>query len=123
METDIKDYIEAGIPALSGCLYPVFTVDLSRPTAAYTFIPISGGHVRQSQLELKIIWSDYDTCKWIEAVACGLMDMEEDTPFVCAGSTRFHSSLAGGGVLFNEGCQMYEDTLYFLIDWRNISGR
>ena len=56
----IKNYIEEKIPELSGMLYPVFTTDTKHLTVTYLFTPISGGHVRQYQLELKIIWSDYD---------------------------------------------------------------
>lgn len=118
MEISIKNYIEEKIPDLAGRLYPVFTTDLDNVSVVYTFTPISGGHVKQSQIELKIIHMDYDVCKGYEEKITELLDMEEDHPFVVYGDVRFYSSLAGGGAIFNDGCQMFEDTLYFIIDWR-----
>lgn len=122
MEIDIKKYIEERIPELSGRLYPIFTTDISELTIAYKFTDVSGGHIRQTQLELKVIGVDYDICEQIKAKLKELLDMEEDEPFVVYGTTRFHISLsAGGGCLFNEGCQMYEDTCYFVIIWRKAN--
>lgn len=121
-EIDIKNYIEAGVEELNGKLYPVLTTDLEM-SVVYNFSPISGGHLKQSQLELIVIGKDYDACKEIEHKLLELLDMEEDVPFQRRGNTRFHSSVSGGGVLFNDGCQMWEDTLYFILDWRNISER
>ena len=118
MEISIKNYIETEIPKLSGKLYPVFTTVLDDLSVVYTFTPISGGHVKQSQLELKIMHRDYDTCKDAEVKLKDLLDMEEDDPYITTGNIRFHSSIAGGGTIFNDGCQMFEDTLYFIIDWR-----
>ena len=43
---------------------------------------------------------------------------KEDDPYITTGNIRFHSSIAGGGTIFNDGCQMFEDTLYFIVDWR-----
>lgn len=118
MENSIKNYIEEMVPELAGKLYPVFTTDLDNVSVVYTFTPLTGGHVKQSQIELKIIHAEYDVCKEYEERIKALLDMEEDEPFVVYGNVRFHSSLAGGGTLFNDGCQMFEDTLYFIIDWR-----
>lgn len=118
MEISIKNYIETEIPKLLGKLYPVFTTVLDDVSVVYTFTPISGGHVKQSQLELKIMHRDYDTCKDAEVKLKDLLDMEEDDPYITTGNIRFHSSIAGGGTIFNDGCQMFEDTLYFIVDWR-----
>lgn len=118
METSIKNYIEEMIPELAGRLYPVFTTDLDNVSVVYAFTPLSGGHLKQSQIELKIIHAEYDVCKEYEEKIKALLDKEEDEPFVIYGNVRFHSGLSGGGTLFNEGCQMFEDTLYFIIDWR-----
>ena len=107
MEISIKNYIETEIPKLSGKLYPVFTTVLDDLSVVYTFTPISGGHVKQSQLELKIMHRDYDTCKDAEVKLKDLLDMEEDDPYITTGNIRFHSSIAGGGTIFNDGCQMF----------------
>lgn len=123
MKTDIKKFIEGRIPELKGRLFPVFTTELNKVSVVYTITPVSGGHLKQSQMELKIIHPDYDTCAEFEERINALLDMENDQPFVTAGTIRFHSELAGGGILFNEGCQMFEDTLYFIIDWRYLNGK
>ena len=123
MENDIKNYIEDHIPELKGRLYPVFTTDLKNISVVYFFIPLSGGHVKQSQVELKVIHADYDTCKEYEERIEAVLDMEEDAPFVVSGATRFHSSISGGGCLFNDDCQMFEDTLYFIVNWRQKNER
>lgn len=121
MEIAIKDYIEQSIPELKDRIFPVMTLDISRISVAYKFTPLSGGHVRESQVELKIIDKDYDLCKAIEKKITALLDMEEDKPFIIFDGIRFHSKLAGGGTLLNDGCQCYEDTLYFIIDWRKLN--
>ena len=120
MKTVIKKFIEMHIPDLKGKIYPVFTVDLKNISVVYTVTPLSGGHLKESQLELKVIHSDYDVCVEYETKLLDLLDMEEDEPFVNTGAIRFHSELSGGGILFNDGCQMFEDTLYFLIKWRDL---
>lgn len=122
MEVDIKNYIENGVPELKGHLYPVFTTDLENVSVTYKFTPFSGGHVKQSQLELRVIHSDYDMCKVVEHKLLSVLDMEDDEPFVISGKTRFHSGVAGGGVLFNDDCQMFENTLIFVVNWRTING-
>ncbi|MEW8955763.1 hypothetical protein [Clostridium sp.] len=122
MEIDIKNYIESNVTELKDRLFPIFTTDIEKPSIVYTFSPISGGHIKQSQLELKIIWSDYDQVKEIETTINKIMDMEEDKPFITYGSTYFKSSLSGGGLLFMDDLQMYENTLIFIITWRCNNG-
>lgn len=121
MEIAIKKYIEEKIPVLKDCLCPVFVTDISKLGVSYTFTPLSGGHLSQSQLEMKVIDSDYDLCKEVGYKLTDLMDMEEDESFVVYGGIKFHSGIAGGGTLFNDGCQRWENTLYFIIDWRKIN--
>lgn len=124
MENAIKEYLNTNedLIRLIGYdrLFPLFTTDISKPSIVYSFTPISGGHVKQSQLEFKIIWSDYDQVKEIETEINKIMDMEEDKPFIAYRNTYFKSSLSGGGCLFRDDLQMYENTLIFTIKWRCI---
>ena len=96
MEISIKNYIETEFPELSGKLYPVFTTVLDDLSVVYTFTPISGGHVKQSQLELKIMHRDYDTCKDAEVKLKDLLDMEEDDPYI------MNSVEASAGLIFED---------------------
>lgn len=118
MEISIKNYMGAALPELDGHIHPGFTTENDTLSLAYMFTPVSGGHVKQSMLELKIIGPDYDDCKAVEERLIRLLDMEEDEPYIVTGCVRFHSGLSGGGYLFNDGCQMHEVTLYFILDWR-----
>lgn len=119
MEIDIKNYIESKIIELKGRLFPLFTTDITSLSVAYTFTPIQGGKVKQSQLQLVIIDSDYDNCKAIEKKIIKILDIQENEPSISFGSSYFRSSLSGGGLLFNDGIQRYEDTLIFTIKWRD----
>lgn len=121
MEIDIKNYIENKVPELLDRFFPVFTTDINSPSIVYEFRPLTGGHLKQSQIQLKIIWSDYDECKELEKKINEFMDCEEDAPFIIFGNTRFRSVLAGGGVLFNAAIQMYEDTLIYILKWRKTN--
>jgi|LGOV01.1.fsa_nt_gb hypothetical protein len=124
MEIDIKNYIEAKVPELQDRLFPVFTTDINSPSVVYDFKPITRGYLNQSQLQLRIIWNDYDECKALEEKLNDkkCLAFEEDAPFIVFGKTRFYSILSGGGVLFNEKVQMYEDTLIYILKWRNTNG-
>ena len=118
MEIDIIEYLETKLPHLKGRFYPLFTTDISKSTVVFTFKPLTGGHIKQSQLDLKIIGSDYDEIKEIENQINELLDLEEDKPSITYSFTYFRSSLSGGGILFRDDLQMYENTLYFIIKWR-----
>ena len=83
MEIAVKEYIEKMIPALSGRLYPVHTTDIVRQSVTYLFTPVSGGHLRQTQLELKVIDSDYDKCKEMEIKWKGLENENQDINYWC----------------------------------------
>jgi hypothetical protein len=117
MEIDVKNYINENI-SLNGRLFPVFTDDISALSIVYTFTPVLGGTVKQSQLTLKVIWSDYDDCKAIEKELNATLDHADSDPFVAYNNTKFKSALSGGGILFNDGPQMYELTLIYIIKWR-----
>lgn len=123
MEVDIIKYIAEKIPELKNRIFPIYTTDLTKISLVYNFTPLSGGHLKESQMEIKIIHKDYNCCKEVEKKLRELLDIEDDEPFVVTGNTVFHSKIAGGGCLFNDGCQRCEDTLYFIIKWRNTYGK
>lgn len=121
MEIDLKKYIENSIPELNGRIYPLFTTNLSGVSLVYFFTPVSGGHLKQSELELRIIGQDYDACEAIRKQLDGCLDMEEDEPYKIYGHTRFHSELSGGGNQFNDEIQIYENTVIYTLKWRQIN--
>lgn len=98
---------------------PSFTLG-PYPAIAYKHTPISGGHVKQSQIEVRIIGDDYDELLIIKQKVLEILDQEEDSPFLRAGNIYYHSELAGGGDLFNDQIQMWECVSLFIFTWRCI---
>ena len=90
------------------------------PAIAYKHTPISGGHIKQSQIEVRIIGNDYDELLTIKQKVLDILDQEEDTPFCCIDDIYYHSELAGGGDLFNDQIQMWECVSLFIFTWRCI---
>lgn len=119
MIQDLKEYLEESYPVMKGRFFPVFTTDIKNPSIVYSVTAITGGHLKQSQLELKVIWKDYDECRQIVEDISEILDMEEDEKFISYGKTVFHSELAGGGCIFNDAVQMFEDTQIFIVKWRS----
>lgn len=121
-EIDITNYIannEKIVQALGiESVYPIFTTELDRTTITYKFTPYENENINESQLELRIISKDYDEAKRIEFIIRGFMDMKRNKPFIAVGNTYFHSELAGGGILYNDAAQMYENMLIFQIKWK-----
>lgn len=122
METAIKNYIEERIPELAGRLYPLFTTDLEGIRIAYTSTPIAGGHLKQNQMEFKVIGMDYDETEDAKQKLITLLDKEEDEPFDLFQGIRFRCQVSGGGCLYQDGVDRYENTVLFLVDWRKING-
>ncbi|MFR7440182.1 MAG: hypothetical protein ACLUUG_02375 [Lachnospiraceae bacterium] len=119
METDIKQYIEERIPELNERLFPVLTTDISKLSVVYLFTDISSDHVKESQLTLNVIWSDYDECMEVHQKLKEILAMESDQAFVKYQDTYFHSELSsGGGTLFNDDLQMWEISKYYILNWR-----
>ncbi|MCR0327612.1 hypothetical protein MKA58_09445 [[Clostridium] innocuum] len=90
------------------------------PAIAYKHTPISGGHVKQSQIEVRIIGDDYDELLTIKQKVLDILDQEEDASFCRMGDILYHSELAGGGDLFNDQIQMWECVSLFILTWRCI---
>lgn len=120
-EIDITNYIanseeivrELGVESV----YPLFTTELDRTTLTYKFTPIGNKNINENQLELRVISSDYDQAKKIEYILCGLLDMKNEK-YIAYGNTYFYSEISGGGILFNDAVQMYENMLIFQIKWK-----
>lgn len=96
---------------------PVFGVGKA-PYLTYVVIPIDGGVVRQSQVEVKIIDYDYDNALEIREKVLKKLDMENKDPSLVNSNVVLRSGLAGGGSLFNDSIQMWEVSCIFIINWR-----
>lgn len=88
------------------------------PFLTYTVIPMNGGSVKQSQVEVKIIDSDYDDALEIREKILSKIDMTQNKPSLVNSQVVLRSGLAGGGQIFNDAIQMWELSCIFIINWR-----
>ena len=88
------------------------------PFITYTVRPQNGGAVKTSQVEVKIIDSDFDNILDIRKNILKKLDMEEKEPSLVNGNVTLRSTLSGGGSLFNDSIQMWEESCIFIITWR-----
>lgn len=90
------------------------------PYLTYTITPISGGVVKESQCEIKIIDNDFDNALLIREKILKKLDMEAKEPSLVNHNIVLRSGLAGGGSLFNDSIQMWEISCIFIINWRCV---
>ncbi|GAA0735435.1 hypothetical protein [Clostridium oceanicum] len=99
-------------------LFPLFTLDINNPSLVYNYTPITTDYVSQTQLEIKIIWNDYDKLKEIEKELKRILAMKSDDSYITYDGVTFKSILSGGGLLFRDDLQIYEDSLIFIINFK-----
>lgn len=114
LEIAIKNILE-DITGLE--ITPVFGVGNSS-FLTYNITPINGGVVKQSQVEVKIIDSDFDNALEIREKILKKLDMGYKEPSLVNHNIVLRSGLAGGGSLFNDSIQMWEVSCIFIIKWR-----
>ena len=85
------------------------------PIVTYSHVPISGGPVRESQFEIKIIDEDLDRAIDLREKVNLLLDNRNA---IATESIHLLSSLAGGGQLFNDSIQVWELSVIYIIKWR-----
>lgn len=100
-------------------LFPLFTTDLKRPSLVYSYTPISKDYISQTQLEIKIIWNDYDKAKEIEECLEKIfINNESDSKFKTYKNITFKATRSGGGTLFRDDLQMFENSVIFIIKYK-----
>lgn len=118
MEIAIKRLLEEIISPLigEGKVYPIFGLQV--PCVTYTIKPITGGVIKESQLEVKIIDKDIDEILKIREKIELALDMEANKPSLLIDNVVLRSQLSGGGIIFNDSIQVWEDSLIFIVNWR-----
>lgn len=91
----------------------------SPPFLTYTHTPQSGGVVRVSQMEVKIIDEDFDHALELKDQINNLLDMPEKSGKTFSNIHLF-SELSGGGDIFNDSIQCWECSLIYIMKWRNV---
>lgn len=119
LEKAIKSVLEENLSPLIGKdkVFPVFSTG-KPPFVTYTITPISGGVVKESQVEAKSIDGDIDKAIEIRESIIRKLDMLGRDPSITSGDTVLRSVLAGGGQIFNDSIQMWELSSIFIVTWR-----
>ncbi|MEG2908121.1 MAG: hypothetical protein RR945_02780 [Erysipelotrichaceae bacterium] len=116
LETALKSVLSK----ISGLdVTPYFTTN-EKLSIAYKVMPVSGGNVKESQLEARIIGKDLDEVLLVQEKIIKSLDMTINQPNKVEGGISFRSSLSGGGWLFNDEIQVWEYPTLFSITWRYI---
>lgn len=85
----------------------------------YSYSPITKDYVSQTQLEIKVIWNDYDEVKEIEkCLEKILAKKDSDFKFKTYKDLIFKATRSGGGTLFRDDLQMFENSVIFIIKYR-----
>lgn len=119
LEMAIKKLLEGILTPLigKGKVKPVFGTG-KPPFVTYTVTPISGGRVKESQVEVKFIDKSIDEAMILRESVTGKFDMVQRFPSLVVDDIVLRSVLAGGGQLFNDAIQMWEISSIYIITWR-----
>ena len=102
-------------------VFPVFGASETFPFITYTITPITGGHIKQSQLEVKAISDDQYEALQLLSLIDKVFDMEEDNKSLVIDNIHAISSHSGGGELFNDSIQVWEIYHIYILKWRYIN--
>lgn len=88
---------------------------------AYNITPLTGGVVKQSQLEVRVIDPDIDEALSLSSKIEEQLDMTPDKPSISLDGVVLRSQQAGGGSpMFQDIPQAWEISRYYIITWRCI---
>ena len=114
LECAIKERLDSIVGPIH--VSPLFVTSI--PGIVYTVTPISGGLVKSSQVEVKVIHGDYDEALAIREIILKDLDLEQNKPSLVNSGISFRPELAGGGSIYSEGPQAWEISLILIITWR-----
>lgn len=119
LETTIKNILDEIVTPIIGKrkVFPVFGTG-KLPFVTYTITPMSGGAVKESQVEVKSIADSIDRAIEIRDSINEVLDMTEQVPSINSRGVTLRSQLAGGGQLFNDSIQVWELSCIYIITWR-----
>lgn len=93
----------------------------ARSGIAYNTTPLTGGVVKQSQLEVRVIDPDIDEALSLSSKIEEQLDMTPDKPSISLDGVVLRSQQAGGGSpMFQDVPQAWEISRYYIITWRCI---
>lgn len=119
LEEAIKTYLEELMAPLigEGKVFPVFGTG-PFPFLTYTITDITGGNVKESQVEIKVISDNYGRSVDLRDVISSKLDMNNQSQSIVVDNIVLRSELAGGGQIFNDSIQVWELSRIFIMKWR-----
>lgn len=115
LENAINKLIEDALKDIKA--FPIYAEDKD-PFVTYSVYPVTGGFVKQSQLEVKILSSDFEQILEIQKKINDIFDMDDRTPSIYVDGIHLRSSLSGGGSMVDNDINMRENTLIYIINWK-----
>ena len=97
-------------------VYPIIGGKL--PCITYKAAPVSCGALNESQIEIRVISKNYDEALEMAEKVKEIFSADSNKDFKSNGSVVFRGALSGGGILFNDEYGAYENTLFFILKWR-----
>ena len=94
---------------------PLYSQGLEPPFIAYNITPITGGTVKQSQLNIYIVNNDFEEILNLREKINSVLDLTDKHPSIYSNGIYFRSSLSGGGTLHNDETEFIEDNLIYTI--------
>lgn len=123
LEEAIKKYLEELVQPLigEGKVFPVFGTG-AFPFLTYTITDVSGGNIKESQVEIKVISDDYAQCVDLRDFISKKIDMNDQSKTIVVDDVILRTELAGGGQIFNDSIQTWELSRIFIMKWRKKDG-
>ncbi|CAM2361098.1 hypothetical protein LISE100100_00345 [Listeria seeligeri] len=118
----INKLIAENIPVFKGHISPIFTTDVDSDSVIYFIKPVDSEVISQIQLEIRVICSDYDDLEAYTEQITNLFTTNENKSSIVVDDVSFRGGLSGGGTLFRDDLQLYENTMFFSLKVKNEGG-
>ncbi|EKZ0882713.1 hypothetical protein RAY88_000064 [Listeria monocytogenes] len=109
----INKLITAKMPNFKDRITPIFTTRIDVDSIVYFIKPIDNKPISQIQLEIRLICADYDDSELFSKQITDIFTTSENKKAITVDEISFRSGLGGGGTLFRDDLQMYENTMFF----------
>lgn len=101
-------------------VFPLYGIN--PPFVTYTITPITDKAIKESQVEFKVISDDYEQTLEVRELILDRFAMTDKSTSLVSDDIVLVSELAGGGSLFNDSIQTWEESRIFIMKWRKKDG-
>lgn len=115
MDVTLKKYIEAKMPEFKKLVFPCFTTVIDKMSITYTITPIESGYIKKYDVEIKIYGTNYDEVRKSKYKLIEILESTDQKEAINFNNNYFTAKLSGGGILFRDDLQIWEDSSIFII--------